>query len=989
MDDEEEFEVTQQSPLTSALSSVMEPTTSSEAQSYSRRILTRELGGARQKEMESLRDEMERKAEEARATLRTARQKILARRYGTADAWLAAAQAFGSPTRTGAFGETIGNVAGALREPLSNKRQFEREQEREVLDLDERMGSIDQRLLAARLSMLRAQGDSESRLATEALRTLGKRVGSPRTGPLSKGEEAVDRAYAKDFVEFIQTGAAESSKALEELGEARDRLRGYRVKDGKVMPIEKENLTGPVLGTVASTPFIGKGIQDIAFPASSDVREMVEYTVQQSLRPILGAQFTEKEGERLISRVYNPRLDEKINAKRLDRLISMLQRARAEKVKAAEYFRENGTLVGFEGRTSWSMDDIWPEDGGSPSGPVEDPSDYNPDDYAPAVEPSGTPSVKKTGSTARKRVKLKDLPKKKGFLERLGFAEGGEVEAEMLEVEMPDGSIELVPVGTTQEELMARFETAAEEGEDETLPGLSLSDAVQYGGSILGGMAAGKVGTMAAHGIADMVVPGHRIKKAERPIVRALESEGLQPRDIASRVSSARRKGVPAMAMDVGGPELRSLAEMSMTPGNPETRTLINELEGRQKGSRERVSDQLNQGLKPDPYLEQEKKLTDNLYSQSKPLYAQAYANNQQMSSKQLFKILETPSGRKAVKEAVKALKDNPKANIGKVDAMGMVQKPSLEFLDQVKRQLDDMIRKEEGVGPSHQFTEKGKRLRDLRETLLTEMDTLAPDYKAARAQYAGDLEVLDALRTGRKDFTKMSPEQLKQFVSGLSFAEKDAFRTGVAEAINRGIGRPSQNINAAQRVIGSPDMAAKLEALFDKPSEFKMFKEALQLESEMFENTRDTLRVGKRGVGAVVEPQPGPLAKAAQKAPELGIWSPTQWVLKLLRRKPELSNKDTQQILKLLRSGDKASLDNFVKTMGSKVGRTAKRKSRSGKAGKVGAAFGAALPFLMQYMGDDDEAPEETETEEVDLNDPVFEGLTPEQIEASMRPAE
>jgi hypothetical protein len=91
-----------------------------------------------------------------------------------------------------------------------------------------------------------------------------------------------------------------------------------------------------------------------------NIQEMVESTVQRSLRVILGAQFTEKEGERLIARAYNPKLPPKVNADRVQRLLDQLQRAYDGKREAAAYYEANGTLQGFRGRTAWRMSDFDP-----------------------------------------------------------------------------------------------------------------------------------------------------------------------------------------------------------------------------------------------------------------------------------------------------------------------------------------------------------------------------------------------------------------------------------------------------------------------------------------------------------------------------------------------------------------------------------------------------------------------------------------------------
>ena len=80
-----------------------------------------------------------------------------------------------------------------------------------------------------------------------------------------------------------------------------------------------------------------------ALSFQSDVREIVF----QSLRETLGAQFTEKEGERLVAASFNPLLSEEKNIARLQRLYTKTVEAKDAKERAFEYFSKNRTLKGY------------------------------------------------------------------------------------------------------------------------------------------------------------------------------------------------------------------------------------------------------------------------------------------------------------------------------------------------------------------------------------------------------------------------------------------------------------------------------------------------------------------------------------------------------------------------------------------------------------------------------------------------------------------
>lgn len=160
--------------------------------------------------------------------------------------------------------------------------------------------------------------------------------------PETPGQKKADEKYAEDFIEFATGGYADVVKQLDQLREVSAALGSG------------QNLTGPIIGSMPNSVLAATN------PRALSTKEMVEEVVQRNLRVILGAQFTEKEGERLISRAYNPRLSEAENKARVDRLIQQISEAAKAKLDAALYFQQNGSLVGWKGRLP-RMSDFDPE----------------------------------------------------------------------------------------------------------------------------------------------------------------------------------------------------------------------------------------------------------------------------------------------------------------------------------------------------------------------------------------------------------------------------------------------------------------------------------------------------------------------------------------------------------------------------------------------------------------------------------------------------
>lgn len=160
---------------------------------------------------------------------------------------------------------------------------------------------------------------------------------------LTPGEKRVDQTFAKSYEDYVLSGgAADFNKNLEQL---RGVQKEMTAKDGA-------NLTGPILGRMPDA------ITAFTNPKAVDARQRVEEIVQRNLRIVLGAQFTQKEGENLIARAYNPALDEATNAKRLGRLITSMEKMAKAKTAASDYFERHGTMKGFRGTTQFSVNDL-------------------------------------------------------------------------------------------------------------------------------------------------------------------------------------------------------------------------------------------------------------------------------------------------------------------------------------------------------------------------------------------------------------------------------------------------------------------------------------------------------------------------------------------------------------------------------------------------------------------------------------------------------
>lgn len=191
----------------------------------------------------------------------------------------------------------------------------------------------------------------------------------PGIGPvkLTPGEQQRDKDFAKGWTEFSARGGfADTVKQLSQLQDVLARLESG------------EDLTGAVTGFLMQN---APNLANAFMAGKVGAKEAVEEVAQRNLRLILGAQFTEKEGERLIARTYNPALDERENAKRLRRLIQQMIGAASATQSAGQYFDQYGTLKGYQSKLPTFADfNVTGEDEKAVDGSV--PPGIDPRDWA-------------------------------------------------------------------------------------------------------------------------------------------------------------------------------------------------------------------------------------------------------------------------------------------------------------------------------------------------------------------------------------------------------------------------------------------------------------------------------------------------------------------------------------------------------------------------------------------------------------------------------
>lgn len=142
------------------------------------------------------------------------------------------------------------------------------------------------------------------------------------------GQDALDRDFAKDYNDWTSGGAKIARNEINKLSSVISDLKNKKVTTG--------GLTGLFPDQITSDKVLS-------------ARANVQSTVMNSLKAILGAQFTEKEGERIIKNTWNEADSTENNIARLERLVMDLENQANDKDKKSIYYEQGGTLTGYKG----------------------------------------------------------------------------------------------------------------------------------------------------------------------------------------------------------------------------------------------------------------------------------------------------------------------------------------------------------------------------------------------------------------------------------------------------------------------------------------------------------------------------------------------------------------------------------------------------------------------------------------------------------------
>lgn len=453
-------------------------------------------------------------------------------------------------------------------------------------------------------------------------------------------------------------------------------------------------------------------------------------------------------------------------------------------------------------------------------------------------------------------------------------------------------------------------------------------------------------------------------ERAADKLNKALTEAEMKPRDIEKQLRRDRVLGAPSVVANADQ-TLADLAETVAQRAGKSARTVEKKLTQQKQGTRERTYQQVKSRIGGGDYYADEERLVNELRAKAKDMYDEAYAFGD-VDDPRIVEALKNPQFQAFFNKArsiadteaaaAKLRGEDPKKfalpEIYKpsgqftdsgAEVLELVRLPDVRTLDYIKRGIDAVIDK--GFDGNSLSKAEAAALRDLRREFVKAIDENVPQYAATRAKYAGDLEVIDAMRAGMNDFGKLDHEQVIKMISGMSDAEKEAFRTGVVRDLYGRIMNPSGNRNAAANIITSPEMQAKLQPLFDNPGQFRLFKAALEREAQLFGQANKILggsQTGKRNqMREAFESDPGVGEVVAQSLTG-GFYNSLTALAARVARSASMNDETASKLADMLMSRDPKEVAAVVKVLEDRAASLVPKALRAGKT-EAGAVTGAA----------------------------------------------
>jgi len=375
----------------------------------------------------------------------------------------------------------------------------------------------------------------------------------------------------------------------------------------------------------------------------------------------------------------------------------------------------------------------------------------------------------------------------------------------------------------------------------------------------------------------------------------------------------------------------------------------------RQAGQAERAIQAIDANLAPVTNIAERGAMhIDNARTASNPLYAAANARAAPVDE-EVAAMLQTPAGQDALARA-RGIAGNegrdPNAMGFNLDDQGNVvlqNAPSFETLDMVKQGFDSRLAAARNPVTGQLDLTGNPELggiERLRQRFVGRLDTLNDQYPAARAAYAEQAQLKNALDGGfEATAPRLTPRDMQATVDNLRPAQVPEFQRGYATNMADQAERARMVSNPYSGIYGSPAQRQKVDMLF--PDGAPNFSRVNDLERDMVKTHYETLGGSPTAGRLQADQQLSGGAGAA--ALDIGL-SGGLPIASLLRTGAQAIGDNLKLGMGVKRADEIAPTlfndnpDEAIAFLNDLIARQAIRAGRQGSAGRLGGWTGAGV---------------------------------------------
>lgn len=288
----------------------------------------------------------------------------------------------------------------------------------------------------------------------------------------------------------------------------------------------------------------------------------------------------------------------------------------------------------------------------------------------------------------------------------------------------------------------------------------------------------------------------------------------LTPQEFAASYQS----GGPATIMDLGGETTRALARSSANTSPEGRAALSRSINDRFEGQSDRVTGWMRNAFNFPDADAQSKALTEVAKSVNKPAYAKAYADGRVgVWDDELSELSQAPVVQEAVSAALKQAQNKSASgalNSSTIERWSNSGRPTLEFWDLVKRQLDQEVNVAKRAGRNEDVA----TLTEVKNVIVSKLDEAVPSYAKARAGAAHFFDAQDSLEAGKNYVTKNVPNSdVRRALAHMTPTERQLFQDGFVSEYIANLNKIGDRRSVLNKIAESPAAREKLTIVLGK----------------------------------------------------------------------------------------------------------------------------------------------------------------------------